>query len=181
MRPVRTAARAMLSAVFVANGAQAVVNPDPLVPRAKRMTDRVSPLLEKAPVQLPSDAATLVRINGAVQVLAGLLLASGRGSRVAAAVLAGTLVPTTLAGHAFWERDDPAERRAQRLHFLKNVGMLGGLLLAAADTEGRPSLRYRTGRFVGDRRRLIQRGVRSARRDARIAVKSAAVARHLPG
>ncbi|BCB85978.1 hypothetical protein Psuf_032910 [Phytohabitans suffuscus] len=70
----------MLSAIFVANGAQALVNPDPLAIRAKRVTDRVAPLLEKAPVQLPTDARTLVRVNGAVQALAGLLLASGRAA-----------------------------------------------------------------------------------------------------
>jgi uncharacterized membrane protein YphA (DoxX/SURF4 family) len=178
----------MLSAIFVANGVQALINPDRLVPKAKRVTDRVAPLLDKATSLGPesqarvlTDARTLVRINGAVQAVAGLLLATGRGSRSAAAVLAGTLVPTTLAGHAFWEHEDPAERRNHEIHFLKNIGMLGGLLLAAADTEGRPSLRYRTGRFVGDRRRSIKRGVRAARRDARIAVKSAAVGRHLPG
>jgi uncharacterized membrane protein YphA (DoxX/SURF4 family) len=171
----------MLSAIFVANGARSVINPDPLVPRAKRVTDRVAPMLDKTPVSLPTDARMLVRINGAVQAVAGLMLATGRGSRGAAAVLAGTIVPTTLAGHAFWEHDDPTERRTQQIHFLKNMSMLGGLLLAAADTEGRPTLRYRTGRFVGERRRSIRRGVRAARRDARIAVKSAAVGRHLPG
>lgn len=181
MRPVRGAARAMLSAIFVANGAHSLLNPDRLVPKAKRITDRVAPLLDKAPAELPTDARTLVRLNGAVQAVAGLLLATGRGSRGAAAVLAGTLVPTTLAGHAFWEQEDPAERRTQQIHFLKNVGLLGGLLLAAADTAGRPSLRYRTGRFVGDRRRSIERGIRAARRDARIAVKSASMGRHLPG
>jgi uncharacterized membrane protein YphA (DoxX/SURF4 family) len=188
----------MLSAIFVANGVQSLINPDPLVPRAKRVTDRVAPLLDKAgslgavrriageqgpdgQAQLPTDARTLVRINGAVQAVAGLMLATGRGSRGAAAALAGTLVPTTLAGHAFWEHDDPAQRRTQQIQLLKNIGLFGGLLLAAVDTEGRPSLRYRTGRFVGDRRRSIQRGVRAARRDARIAVKSAAMGRHLPG
>lgn len=194
MRPVRGAARAMLSAIFVANGVHALINPDPLVPRAKRVTDRVGPLLDKAvsrrrsegddtesAVQLPTDARTLIRLNGAVQAVAGLMLATGRGSRSAAAVLAGTLVPTTLAGHAFWEHEDPVERRTHQIQFLKNIGLFGGLLFAAVDTEGRPSLRYRTGRFVGDRRRSIQRGVRAARRDARIAMKSASVGRHLPG
>lgn len=200
MRPVRTTARAMLSAVFVASGARSVIDPDPFVPKAERIKGRVAPLLDKAAsrgparqaaagrpaepdgrVHLPTDARTLVRINGAVQAVAGLLLATGRGSRAAAAVLAGTLVPTTLAVHPYWEQKDPAERRAQQIQFLKNLGVLGGLLLAAADTEGRPNLRYRTGRFLGDRRRSVQRGVRAARRDARIAMKSASVARHLPG
>jgi uncharacterized membrane protein YphA (DoxX/SURF4 family) len=31
----------------------------------------------------------------------------------------------------------------QRIHFLKNVSMLGGLILAATDTNGRPSLGWR--------------------------------------
>lgn len=171
----------MLSAIFVANGVRSAINPDPFVPRAKRVTDRVAPLVEKAPIQMPTDARTLVRINGVVQAVAGLLLATGHSRRAAAAALAGTLVPTTVAGHPFWEQDDPAERRAHQVHFLKNISMLGGLLLAAADNEGQPSLRYRTGRFVGDSRRSIRRGVRAARRDARIAVKSASVGRHLPG
>jgi putative oxidoreductase len=181
MKPVRTVARAMLSAIFVANGARAVINPDPFVPRAKRVTDRVAPLLEKSPAKIPSDARTLVQINGAVQAAAGLMLTTGRGRRAAAAALAGTLVPTTLAGHSFWEHHDRAERLSQQIHFMKNLSMLGGLLLAVADNEGRPSMRYRTERFVGDRRRSIQRGIRSARRDARIAVKSAALRRRRPG
>ncbi|MFC0532942.1 DoxX family membrane protein [Phytohabitans kaempferiae] len=181
MTPVRTVARAMLSAIFVANGARAVVNPDPYVAKAKRVTDLVAPMLEKAPVQLPTDARSLVRLNGAVQAVAGLLLVTGRGRRAAAATLAGTLVPTTLAGHAFWEQGDPDERRANQIHFLKNISMLGGLLLAAADTEGQPSLTWRTGRFMDDSRRSIRRSIRTARRDARIAMKSAAAARHLPG
>ena len=126
----------MLGAIFVASGARALANPDPLVPKAKRVTDRVAPLLEKADPRLPTDARTLVQLNGAAQLGGGLLLATGRLTRPAAAVLAGTLIPTTVAGHPFWTFDDPAERRGQQIHFLKNLGLLGGLLLAAADTAG---------------------------------------------
>ncbi|HEV2368363.1 MAG TPA: DUF488 domain-containing protein [Acidimicrobiales bacterium] len=57
--------------------------------------------------------------------------------------LAGSLVPTTLAGHRFWEETDKQERAAQQIHFLKNLSMLGGLMLAALDTEGRPSATLR--------------------------------------
>jgi uncharacterized membrane protein YphA (DoxX/SURF4 family) len=52
--------------------------------------------------------------------------------RVAALVLAGSLVPTTLAGHRFWEEDDPKTRAAQQLQFLKNTSMLGGLLMTVS-------------------------------------------------
>lgn len=59
-------------------------------------------------------------------------------------MLAGTLVPTTLAGHRYWEIEDKQERAQQRIHFLKNLTMLGGLLIAAADTGGNPSLAWRS-------------------------------------
>jgi putative oxidoreductase len=171
----------MLSAIFVASGARALTAPESLVPEAKRVTDRVGPLLEKADPRLPTSPRTLVQLNGAVQLGGGLLMATGRLTRPAAAVLAGTLVPTTVAGHPFWTYDDPEERRGQQVHFLKNVGLLGGLLLAAADTEGRPSLRWRAARFVDDRRRGARRTARTARREARIAVRAAHVGRRLRG
>jgi uncharacterized membrane protein YphA (DoxX/SURF4 family) len=40
-------------------------------------------------------------------------------------------VPTTLAGHRFWE-EESAARSGQRLQFLKNLGLIGGLLLVIA-------------------------------------------------
>ena len=181
MKPVRSAARALLSGIFVVSGARAVANPEPLLSRAKAVTDRVGPLAERINPQLPADPATMVRANGAVQLVAGLMLATGRFPRPAAAALAGTMVPTTLAGHPFWNFDDPAERAQHRTHFLKNLALLGGLLLAAADTEGRPSLRWQAGRAMRERRRTMQRALRSARRDARIAVRAANAGRRLPG
>src|SRR4051812_40060084 len=119
MRPVRAAARAMLSGIFVISGARAMTNPEPFVARAKPMTDRVAPLLARADPRIPTDTASLVRVNGAVQFVGGLLLATGHLTRPAAAALAGTLVPTTLAGHPYWAIDEPAERATQRIHFLK--------------------------------------------------------------
>lgn len=55
-------------------------------------------------------------------------------------------MPTTIAGRAFWKESDPAKRKQQRVHFTKNVSMLGGLLIAAVDTEGKPSLAWRARR-----------------------------------
>jgi putative oxidoreductase len=181
MKPVRSAARALLGGIFVASGARTVANPEPFVTRAKAVTDRVGPLAERLNPRLPTDAAAMVRANGAVQLVAGLMLITGRFPRPAAAALAGTMVPTTLAGHRFWEADDPTERIHHQTQFMKNLALVGGLLLAAADTEGRPSLRWRTSHAVRNRRRSVQRVVRSARRDARIAVRAANTARRLPG
>ena len=69
-------------------------------------------------------------------------------------MLAASLVPTTLAGHPFWAMPKE-ERAAHQTHFLKNLGLLGGLLLAAADTEGRPGLKYRTTHAVDRSQRKV--------------------------
>ncbi len=79
-----------------------------------------------------------MRLNGAVQLVAGLLLATGRMSRPAALAIAATLVPTTLAAHRFWEEEDDGDKAQHRIHFLKNLGLLGGLLIAADDTGAGP-------------------------------------------
>jgi uncharacterized membrane protein YphA (DoxX/SURF4 family) len=180
MKPVRTAARAMLGAIFVVSGVRVVLDPDSKVPAAKPVTDRVGPLIERVDPRLPSDARTLVQAKAAADVIAGLLLASGRFTRPAAAVLAAGLVPTTFAGHPFWTLPQP-ERAQHETHFLKNVGLLGGLLLAAVDTQGKPGIAYRTSHAVERSQRSMKRAVRTARREAKIATRSAAAARKIPG
>jgi uncharacterized membrane protein YphA (DoxX/SURF4 family) len=137
MAITRKIARPMLAAMFVTGGVDAVKRPDAKVSTAEAVTEPLA-----GPLGLPDDTAQMVRINGAVQIGAGLMLATGRLPRLAAAALAVSLVPTTLAGHRFWEADADA-RAGQRIHFLKNVSMLGGLILAATDTEGQPSLAWR--------------------------------------
>ncbi len=134
----RRVARPMLAAMFIAGGMDSLQRPEPKAPKA----ERVGPALAR-PLGLPEDSVALVKINGGVQVGAGALLAVGWFPRLAAAALAASLVPTTWAGHRFWEEDDDQARVGQRIHFLKNVGLLGGLILAATDTEGRPSLSWR--------------------------------------
>lgn len=192
MKPVRTAARAMLSTIFVVSGVRILMNPDSKVDAARRVTDRVGPLLEKIDTRIPTDARTLVRAKAASDVVAGLALATGRFNRPAAVMLAAGLVPTTFAGHPFWAGETPQQRAEHQTHFLKNLGLLGGLLLAAVDTEGEPGLRYRAGhavdrsqrsvKYAVDRsQRSVRRAVKTARREAKIAAMSAAAARKIPG
>lgn len=148
MTLMRFAARSMLASYFVASGVRALRDPGALIPVAEPLIDRVVPTVkEYAPNQvsdyIPEDPATLIRINGALQVLGGLALATGKGRRLGALVLAGTLIPATIAKHPFWTRSSEEERAADRSHFLKNLSLLGGVLLASRDTEGRPSIGYR--------------------------------------
>jgi uncharacterized membrane protein YphA (DoxX/SURF4 family) len=139
------------------------------------VAERVIPLVKRvaptAPV--PEDEVTLVRVNAAVQLGAALALATGRVPRLASATLAASLVPTTMAGHRFWEESDPTQRQNQQLHFLKNVSMLGGLLLASVDTEGKPGLAWRARRAAKDVRREAKHVGRAARREAKLAAARA--------
>jgi len=132
---VRTVARPMLAGMFIYGGVDALGHPFSKTARAEPV---VEPMAEA--LGLPGDATTWVRVNGAVQVASGAALAVGKVPRVAALVLAGSLVPTTLAGHRFWSEHDETAKSTQRIQFLKNMSMLGGLLLAADDTGGRPSV-----------------------------------------
>lgn len=127
--------------------------------------------------QLPyvgdTDAETLVRVNGAVQLGAASLLALGRLPRTSALALAATLVPTTLTEHRYWEAEDPAQRERDQNHFLKNLSLLGGLIIAALDTQGQPGLGWRT-RNTAERAR---KAARRTGREARMAAKAAKAGR----
>lgn len=69
-----------------------------------------------------------VRVNALLMIGASLFLAFGIFARSAAIILIICLVPTTIFGHPFWLETD-SQRNAQLTHFLKNLSMLGGLLL----------------------------------------------------
>ena len=149
----RTIARPMLASIFVVGAATALKNSSGTAAKADPITSRLVPLARKAGIPLPEDPETLVKLNAGVQIGAGLALATGRMPRLSAAVLAGSLIPTTAAGHRFWESDDDATRTQQRLHFFKNVSLVGGLIIAAGDTEGRPGVAWRARHAAKDARR----------------------------
>lgn len=172
MSLVRMLARPMLASIFVIQGASAVKNPDALVPRAKPVTDTLVPQLKRlAPPavadRIPEDPKTLVRVNGAVHLVGGLMLATGRLPRTGALLLLASMIPTTWAGHAFWQEDDPEQRYGQRIQLLKNVTMTGGLLLAAVDTDGRPGLWWRARHGVKGARKGTGRAAKQAGHEVR--------------
>ncbi|MEU4604550.1 DoxX family protein [Kribbella sp. NPDC023972] len=172
MTVVRALARPLLSMIFVVQGANSIRNPEPLVPKAQPVADRLVPMVKRvAPPQLgdriPETTVNLVRLNGAVQVLGGLAIATGKGRRLGAATLATTLIPVTVAGHPFWQVKDKETRAAQRIQFLKNLGLLGGLLLAAVDTEGKPGVAWRAAHGAKTAKRGTRRGAKAAKREAK--------------
>ena len=138
----------MLSTMFVSGGINALKSADVHAQRAEPVIDKLHPVVDKATEPLPFDLNNkqLVQLNGVVQVVGGLMLATGRFPRLSALALAASLVPTTLAGHRFWEESDPKVKAQQQVHFFKNVSLLGGLMLASVDTEGKPSVAWRAKR-----------------------------------
>lgn len=141
---MRRIARPLLAAVFVSGGIEQLRNPKPPMQAAEPVVDKtVGQVQDKLPDQVPTDTESLVKLDAMVKIGAGLALALGKFPRLASLLLAGSLIPTTAAGHRFWESEDPQERAQQQIHFLKNLGLLGGLMIAAGDTHGKPSLAWR--------------------------------------
>lgn len=122
--------RPLMAAVFVNGAYNQLVN-------AKALAGPTQRLIDSLPVRPDVDPVRLVHANGAVMAVAGTGLALGIAPRTCAAVLAATLVPTTLAGHRYWDVDDPMKRLQHRNSFWGNVTMAGGLLTYATTPRRR--------------------------------------------
>lgn len=165
----RLVARPLIAAgvVYIAQGV--LRDPAPQVPRAKAVTDRVVPAAKKAGIPLPEDTTTLVRLNAAAQLAGGFFLATGRAPRLGATVIAASLVPTTIAGHAFWAETDPAAKKQQTRQFAQNLSLFGALLVVSGDTDGKPGMAWRARRAAKDARREAKHLAGAARREAKLA------------
>ncbi len=176
MTVLRAVARPMLASIFAIQGYETMRHPERVAPRAEPV---VRPLAEHVP-GMPDRTEEAVSLNGAIQFTAGSLLALGIWPRLSALTIAGTLVPTTIAGHRFWEVDDRQERAQQRIQFLKNLAIFGGLLITAADTAGRPSLAWRSRHAVRSARRDVALATRTAKVSARAGARAGRVSGRLP-
>jgi putative oxidoreductase len=170
---VRRIARPLLASPFVVLGVQALREPGGRVEIARPLVEKVTEVADKQlPVQVPRDVEQWVRVNAGVMVGAGALFGLGRLPRLSALLLTSTMVPTTVAGHRFWEHDG-ANRQQQLIHFLKNVGLVGGLLIAAVDTEGKPSVGWRARRAAGRAAEATEKNLTKAQKAAAKAQKKA--------
>jgi putative oxidoreductase len=81
-------------------------------------------------------AAILFEVGG------GLSVALGYKARLGAAALVVFLIPTTLIFHNFWALQG-MEQQVQMIMFMKNLAILGGLLLVIGFGPGPLSLDHR--------------------------------------
>jgi uncharacterized membrane protein YphA (DoxX/SURF4 family) len=140
---IRRVARPMLSAAFIARGVDALRSPKPAADAARLTLEGLSKLPDPVGTNVPSNAETVARVSAGVQIGGGLLLATGKLPRLASAALAVSVVPGSLGGHAFWNETDPQRKADERRAFLTDISLIGGLIIAAVDTEGKPSLGWR--------------------------------------
>jgi uncharacterized membrane protein YphA (DoxX/SURF4 family) len=147
---IRRIARPLLSVAFIGQGVNSLLNPKSAAQAAAPAVDGLQSLPDSVSSNIPSDPETFAQINAAVQIGGGLLLAAGKLPRVASAALAITVLPANLGSHAFWSETDPQAKAQKRQQFLTDLSLLGGLLIASADTAGKPSLGWR-GRHAAER------------------------------
>lgn len=113
MSLTRIIGRALLSSVFIRNGAENLRHPDPIIKAT-----------QGAEIPMPELA---VKLNSGLIIAAGTLMALGVEPRIMSTTLAASLIPTTVIGHPFWDRTGQ-ERERQQMHFLKNLALFGALL-----------------------------------------------------
>jgi uncharacterized membrane protein YphA (DoxX/SURF4 family) len=140
---IRRIARPLLSVAFIGQGVDALRDPKLAADSARPALDGMRQLPDPIGTNVPSNAETFAKANAAVQIGGGLLLATGKMPRLASAALAFTVVPGSLGGHMFWNEPDPQRKADGRRAFMTDLSLLGGLIIAAVDTEGKPSLGWR--------------------------------------
>ncbi|AKH17437.1 MULTISPECIES: DoxX family protein [Deinococcus] len=118
MSVTRFIGRALLASIFIKSGLDHLQNPEPIV-RAARGAEVPEPELA-------------VKVNSGVMVGAGALMAAGLLSRPASVALAASLIPTTVIGHPFWDKQGK-ERQQQQTQFLKNLALFGALLIVSKE------------------------------------------------
>lgn len=136
---LRRIARPLLASALIARGVDSLQHPGGRITAAEKFAE-----VAVKPLGLPADPELLVRVNGAVQAGAGSLLAIGRFPRLSGAALALSLLPATVFDNHFWSESDTESKAAKKRQFFAGLGLLGGVLLASADTAGSPGLVWRS-------------------------------------
>ncbi len=90
---------------------------------------------------IPIPEVTLVAVI-LIELLGGLALLTGIHARLAAMILFIYLIPVSLVMHNFWTAPAGAAQM-QQVQFLKNLAILGGLLLCATCAPESSFFRHR--------------------------------------
>ncbi|MEJ5928262.1 DoxX family protein [Corynebacterium sp. H128] len=141
---IRKIARPMLASAFVASGADMVMNTEQHREGTKEMLAKLRAVIPNEYAQyIPKDPDTVTKALGGTQAASASLLALGKAPRLTSAALAAITIPSMLSRYAFWETQDAKEKQERRNGLITNTALLGGLMIASADTQGKPGLAWR--------------------------------------
>lgn len=159
---VRVLARPMLASSFILAGLDRLRHADATVAQ-------LSPVLRPLSAALPVNASekTLARVIAGTQVGAGVLLATGKFARPAAVVLAITAGLSTVVEYRSADTTTKENRAQRRTQLTKNIGLIGGALLASVDTAGRPGLAWRTEKLIESGKKTASAQLKNADKSVR--------------
>lgn len=162
MSIVRALARPMLASSFIFSGLDRLRHAD-------QTAAQLAPVLRPLSSALPVAASekTLARVLAGTQLGAGVLLAAGKFSRPAAVVLALTAGLTTVVEYRSADTSTKENRAHRRNQLTKNIGLVGGALLASVDTAGRPGLAWRAEKLVESGKKTAKIQLKNADKQVR--------------
>jgi putative oxidoreductase len=117
--------RALLVAIFIQSGYAKLTAPA-----------GIAGLLTSKGLPMP---LALAYAAGAAEIGFGALILIGWKTRYAAAAMIVFVIVATYLGHDFWNMAEAA-RRMNLVHFMKNLSIIGGLLVLIGSGAGRYSV-----------------------------------------
>ncbi|GGG76743.1 DoxX family membrane protein [Corynebacterium pelargi] len=157
---IRKLARPMIASVYIADGADTVMNTQAHVDATESVVNNVRSLLPRQyRTFIPKDPETVAKAVGGTKIGAGALLALGKAPRLSAAVLALLALPSLITRNAFWAADSREEKVSRRQGFLTNLALIGGLAITSLDTEGKPGLKWRAGHAAKVANKKVQKAL----------------------
>jgi len=143
MNVLRFLGRTLLGSYFIGHGVrnwrapqEAVAEAEPVLDRVQTLTQRWLP--ESVRRFVPTDARTFVRLHAGVEIVGGLLMASGVARRLGAAALVKGQILRAAAGNP----PNASGRGPISPELGRDLALLGACLIEALDTQGKPSLAW---------------------------------------
>lgn len=162
MSIVRFVARPLLASSYIASGVDRLRNSEDTAAQLRPALQQIGSAVPSAK-SITSNEKLVAKVVGGAQVGAGVLLGIGKLTRLAALVLVGSSALNAIVEFRSADTSTKEGRTDRRNQLLKNVSLIGAVLLAAVDTDGRPSLAWRAEHFAHDARK----NAKSLSKDAR--------------
>jgi uncharacterized membrane protein YphA (DoxX/SURF4 family) len=149
---VRVLARPLLASSFVLTGLDRLRNTDATATALRPTLDRIAKAVPSA-ASATGNEQRVAKVLGAAHLGAAVLLGIGRFSRLSALVLVVTSSLNAVVEFNNADSSTSKARKDRRNQLIKNVSLVGAVLIAAVDTNGRPSWAWRAEHFAEDARR----------------------------